>query len=89
MTDCQTFLPFSQANAYTILLYLPHPLQLRIKYHFIINDARYTSEIKFRIVMTKAAFNKKFAFTSKLNLNFKKKPVKCYIQSIEFYYVEI
>jgi hypothetical protein len=49
----------------------------------ITNDARCTREIKSRIVMEKAAFNKeKNLFTSRLDLNLRKKPVKCYIWSI-------
>jgi hypothetical protein len=49
----------------------------------ITNDARYTSEIKCRIAMAKAAFNrKKTLFTSNLDLNLRKKLVKCYIWSI-------
>ena len=44
------------------------------------NDGRCTCEIKSSIVMAKAAFNKKKTlFTSKLDLNLKKKLVKCYI----------
>jgi len=40
--------------------------------------------------MAKAAFNKKKAlFTSKLDLNLKTKPVKCYIWSIALYVAEI
>jgi hypothetical protein len=35
----------------------------------ITNDARCTREIKYRIAMAKAAFNKKTLFTSKLDLN--------------------
>jgi hypothetical protein len=46
------------------------------------NDARCTREIKYRIVMAKAAFNKKTFLTSKLDLNLRKKLVKCYIWSI-------
>jgi len=47
------------------------------------NDARYTLEITSRIAMAKAAVNKKKAhFTSKLDLNIKKKLSKCYIWSI-------
>jgi hypothetical protein len=47
------------------------------------NDARCTREIKSRIAMAKAAFNKKMTlFTSKLDLNLRKKLVKCYICSI-------
>jgi hypothetical protein len=45
----------------------------------ITNDARCTREIKSRIAMEKAAFNKKTLFTSKLDLNLRKKPMKCYI----------
>jgi hypothetical protein len=46
------------------------------------NDGTCTREIKFRIAMARAAFNKKALFTSKLDLNLWKKPVKCYIWSI-------
>jgi hypothetical protein len=46
----------------------------------ITNDATCTHEIKSRIAMAKAAFNKKMTlFTSKLDLNLRKKLVKCYI----------
>jgi hypothetical protein len=46
------------------------------------NDGRCTREIRFRIAMEKAAFNKKKTlFTSKLDLNLRKKLVKCYIWS--------
>jgi hypothetical protein len=44
------------------------------------NGERCTCEIKSRIVMAKAAFNKKRAlFTSTLDLELRKKLVKCYI----------
>jgi AmiR/NasT family two-component response regulator len=44
-----------------------------------------THEIKSRIAMAKAAFNKnKTLFASKLDLNLKKKLVKCYIWNIDF-----
>jgi hypothetical protein len=43
------------------------------------NDARCIREIKSRIAMAKAAFNKKNIFTSNLLLNLKKKLGKCYI----------
>ena len=44
------------------------------------NAGRCTCEIKSRIAMAKAAFNKKKTlFTSKLDLNLRKKLVKCYI----------
>jgi hypothetical protein len=52
------------------------------------NDARCTREIKSRIAMAKAAFNKKALFTSKLDLNLRKKPVKCYIWNITLYGAE-
>jgi hypothetical protein len=46
----------------------------------ITNDVRCTREIKSSIVMAKAAFNKKKnLFTSKLDLNLRKKLVKRYI----------
>ena len=50
---------------------------------------RCTCEIKCRIAMAKAAFNKKRAlFTSTLDLELKKKLVKCYIWSIALYGAE-
>ena len=53
------------------------------------NDGRCTCEIKCRIAMTKAAFNKKRAlFTGTLNLELRKKLVKCYIWSIALYGAE-
>jgi hypothetical protein len=53
------------------------------------NDGRCTCEIKCRIVMAKAAFNKKKAlFTSTLDLELRKKLVKCYIWSIALYGAE-
>jgi hypothetical protein len=52
----------------------------------LINDGRCTYEIKCRIAMAKAAFNKKKSlFTSKLDLNLRKKLVKCYIWSMALY----
>jgi hypothetical protein len=55
----------------------------------VTNDARCTHEIKSRIAMAKAAFNKKKTlFTSKLDLNLRKKLVKCYIWSIALYGAE-
>jgi hypothetical protein len=50
----------------------------------ITNDARCAREIKSRSAMAKAAFNKNL-FTSKLDLNFRKKLLKCYILSIALY----
>ena len=50
------------------------------------NYARCTREIKSRIAMTKAAFDKNQAiFTSKLDLNFRKKLGKCYVWCIALY----
>jgi hypothetical protein len=46
------------------------------------NDARRTCEIKSRIAMSNATFQKNFY------LNLRKKLVKCYIWSIAFYGVE-
>jgi len=53
------------------------------------NDGRYTCEIKCRIAMAKTAFNKKRAlFTSTLDLELRKKLVKCYVWSIALYGAE-
>jgi hypothetical protein len=50
------------------------------------SDARGTREIKSRIATAKSAFNKKkILFASKLDLNVRKKLVKCYIWSIALY----
>jgi hypothetical protein len=79
----------------------PTPLQIKIDKKPVENveaficlgsmikfDARCTREIKARIAMAKAAFNKKTLFTSKLDLELRKKLVKCYIWSIALYGVE-
>jgi hypothetical protein len=56
----------------------------------ITNDARCTREIIYRIAMAKEAFNKKKnIFTSKLDLNLRKKLVKCYISSVALYGAEM
>ena len=53
------------------------------------NDRRCTCEIKCRIALAKAAFNKKrVLFTSILDLELRKKLVKCYIWSITLYGAE-
>jgi hypothetical protein len=53
------------------------------------NDGRCTCEIKSRIAMAKTAFNKKKAlFISTLDLELKKKLVKCYIWSITLHGAE-
>jgi hypothetical protein len=54
------------------------------------NDARYTREIKARTVVGKAAFNwQKTLSTNKLDLNLRKKPVKCYTCCIALYVLEL
>jgi len=53
------------------------------------NDGRCTCEIKCRIAMAKAAFKKKRTlFTSTLDLELRKKLVKCYVWSIALYGAE-
>jgi len=53
------------------------------------NDGRCTCEIKCRIAMTKAAFNKKRTlFTSTLGLELRKKLVNCYVWSTASYGAE-
>ena len=53
------------------------------------NDGRCTCEIKCRIATAKAAFNKKRTlFTSTLDLELRKKLVKCHIWSIALYGAE-
>ena len=55
----------------------------------ITNYARCRREIKCRVAMVKATFNrKKILLTSKLDLNLRKKLVKCYIRSITIYGAE-
>jgi hypothetical protein len=54
------------------------------------DDRRCTCEIKYRIAIAKAAFNRKRDFfTSKLDLILRKKLVKCYIWSVALYGAEI
>jgi len=53
------------------------------------DDGRCTYELKCRIAMAKAAFNKKRAlFTCTLDLELRKKLVKCYIWSVALYGAE-
>jgi hypothetical protein len=53
------------------------------------NDARCTREIKSRVAMTEASYNKdKIILTSKLDLNLTKKLVNLYIWSIAVYGAE-
>jgi hypothetical protein len=55
----------------------------------VTNDGRCTCEIKCRIAMAKAAFNKnRTLFTSTLDLELRKKLVKCYVWSIALYSAE-
>jgi hypothetical protein len=55
----------------------------------ITNYARCAQEVKARIVMAKATFNKKKTlFPSKSDLELRKKLVKCYIWSIALYGVD-
>ena len=57
--------------------------------NMITNDEICTREIKSRIFMAKATFNrKKTLFTCKLDINLRKKLVKCYIKSIALYGAE-
>jgi hypothetical protein len=52
------------------------------------NDGKCTCEIKCRIAMAKATFNKKRTlFTSTMDLELRKKLVKCYVWSIALYVV--
>jgi hypothetical protein len=55
----------------------------------ITHGTKHTCEIKSRIAMAKAAFNKKTLFTSKLDLNLRKKLVRCYTWSTSLYGAEI
>jgi hypothetical protein len=57
--------------------------------NILTNDGKCACEIKCRIAMAKAAFNKKRSlFTSTLDLELRKKLVKCYIWSIALYGAE-
>jgi len=52
-------------------------------------DGRSTCEITSRIAMAKAAFKrKKNLFTSKLDLNLRKRLMRCYVWSITLYGAE-
>jgi hypothetical protein len=55
----------------------------------VTNGGRRICEIKSRIAMAKAAFNKKRAlFTSNMDLELTKELVQCYIWSIDLYGAE-
>jgi len=65
-----------------------HNTTIQILEHFV-RIVRSTFKIKSRIAMAKAAFNKKKnLFTSKLDLNLRKKLVKCYVWSVALYGAE-
>jgi hypothetical protein len=55
----------------------------------MINCARCTRKIKSMVFMAKAAFNRKFLFTSKLYLILRNKLVNSYVWSIGLYGAEI
>ena len=58
-------------------------------FNILTNDGRCTGEIKCRITMAKAAFNnKRTLFTRTLDLELRKKLVKCYIWSTALYGAE-
>jgi len=58
-------------------------------FKYLTNDGRCTCEIKCRIAMAKAAFNKKRTlFTSTLDLKLRKKLLKCYVWSMALYGAE-
>src|SRR5215510_14043460 len=70
---------------------LEHHISIDILFfNHIFNDGICTCEINSRIDMAKAAFNKKKKnlFTSTLDLNLRKKLVKCYIWSMPLYGAE-
>ena len=76
---------FSPASCY-ILPFKLHKIYKLLALYFsylgslIANDTRCMREIKSRIAMTKAAFNKKKTlFISNMDLNLRKKQVTCYI----------
>ena len=53
------------------------------------NDARFTRDIKSKIAIAKAAFNKKSTMlTVTVDLGLRKKPVQCNIWSIALYGAE-
>jgi hypothetical protein len=58
--------------------------------NILTNDGRCTCKIKCSFAIAKAAFNKKrILFTSTLELELRKKLVKCYVWSIALYGAEI
>jgi hypothetical protein len=51
----------------------------------LINDAIHTHKIKSRMSRATAAFNKKTVFATKMDLNLRKKLIKCYVWNIILY----
>jgi hypothetical protein len=73
-----------------------HQIQLEFAKYFnyfcrlVTSGAKCTSEINTGIILAKASFNKKkVLFTSKLDLNLRKKRAKYYIRSASAYGAEI
>ena len=82
------FNPGNHNKHYTCKRIYIHIVYIYI-YIYIYIYGRCTCEIKSRIAIAKAAFNKKKTlFTSKLDLNLRKKLVKCYIWSMVLYGAE-
>jgi hypothetical protein len=84
---------FQKSTLISWFLYLEvHPTwESRLFYNsssMITNHVWCTREIKSRIVVAKAAINKKILFTSELDFNLRKKLVKCYICSTALYGAE-
>ena len=81
-----------QPSPIQFVIHQKHPESMEyFKYvgSVITSDARRTREIQSRIDMAKAVFNrKKTLFTSKLDLNLKKKLAKCHIWSIALFGAE-
>ena len=84
-------MPYRQVNIYRHLNQKQLENVKFFKYlgSMLTEEGRCACEIKFRIAMAKAAFNKKKnVFTSKLDLNLRKKLVKCYVCSMALYGAE-
>ena len=75
--------------SHTIILLYHNVESFKYLSSILTNDGICTCEIKCRTAMAKAAFNKKSAlFISTLDLELRKKLVKCYIWSIALYGAE-
>jgi hypothetical protein len=74
---------------YNIPKHLENVVSFKYLGIILTNDGRCNCEIKCRITMAKAAFNKEWAlFTSILDLELRKKLMKSYVWSIDLYGVE-